>query len=227
MDHETLYSNRFSAAETAARERLWRVLVKDFLHQWIPDTGCVLDLGAGDCAFINAVKARRRIAVDVNPTVALRAANGVETLVGSLHKGQYSGVCDVVMASNVFEHLESVDELLRLLGACSDALGPGGRLIVLQPNFKYAHKEFYDYLDHSLPLTESSLSEALELTGFSVEVLEPRFLPYSAKKQRFNPSWALRLYLRLKPMWWLFGKQMLIVARSGSEQSVPNLNSGC
>lgn len=216
MDEQALYANRFSDSESSARRRLWQVLVTDFLNQWIPTDGCVLDLGAGDCAFINAVNARRRIAVDVNPEVTASAAPGVEVVVGKLEPHRFSGECDLVMASNVFEHLATTDELLTLLHACAGVLRPDGRLIVLQPNFKYAYRNFYDYLDHSLPLTEASLSEALELAGFQIERVEPRFLPYSVKKQRITASWALRLYLRLKPLWRVFGKQMLIVAKANA-----------
>ena len=213
MDEQALYANRFSDADSAARRRLWQVLVADFLDQWIPTDGCVLDLGAGDCAFINAVNARRRIAVDVNPEVIASAAPGVEVVVGKLEPHRFSGECDLVMASNVFEHLVSVDELLTLLQDCASVLRPNGRLMVLQPNFKYAYREFYDYLDHSLPLTEGSLVEALELAGFRIERVEARFLPYSVKKLRITAPWALKLYLRLTPVWSIFGKQMLIVAR--------------
>jgi hypothetical protein len=80
----------------------------------------------------------------------------------------------------------------------------------------YAYREFYDYLDHRLPLTEASLVEALELAGFRIERVEARFLPYSVKKQRIRASWVLKLYLRLKPAWRVFGKQMLIVARTNA-----------
>ncbi len=216
MDEQALYANRFSGTESMARQRLWQVLVTDFLNQWIPADGCVLDLGAADCAFINAVDARRRIAVDVNPGVIASAAPGVEAFVGTLEAGRFSDECDLVMASNVFEHLATIDELIALLHACADALRPGGRLIVLQPNFKYTYREFYDYLDHSLPLTEASLVEALNLAGFQIERVEARFLPYSMKKQRIKASWALRLFFRLKPLWRVFGKQMLIVTRANA-----------
>ena len=214
MDERELYANRFSDDDSEARLRLWQVLVEEFLVQWIPSDGCVLDLGAGDCAFINAVTARRRIAVDVNPDVKRSAASGVEVVVGKLEEGMFTGECDLVMASNIFEHLADADELLAVLRACRDALGSGGRLIVLQPNYKYTGPEFYDYLDHSLPLTEGSIAEALELAGFEVERLEARFLPFSVKKQRITAPLALRLYLRLRPAWRIFGKQMLVVARA-------------
>lgn len=216
MDEGLLYTNRFTDADSSARRRLWQVLVSDFFDQWIPRDGCVLDLGAGDCAFINAVTSSRRIAIDVNPEISRSAAPGVEVVVGKLEPHRFRGECDLLMASNVFEHLGSTDELMMLLHDCANALYPSGRIIVMQPNFKYAYRDFYDYLDHRLPLTEASLVEALELAGFRIERVEARFLPYSVKKQRIRASWVLKLYLRLKPAWRVFGKQMLIVARTNA-----------
>lgn len=40
---------------------------------------------------------------------------------------------------------------------------------------------FWDYFDHHLPLTHLSLSEGLELAGFEVQRVVPRFLPYTVK----------------------------------------------
>ena len=47
----------------------------------IPPDGVVLELGAGYGCFINAVKARRRLAVDVWPGMTEHLAPGVEGIV--------------------------------------------------------------------------------------------------------------------------------------------------
>ena len=39
-------------------------------------------------------------------------------------------------------------------------------MVVLMPNIRYLAGRYWDYLDHHLPLTHLSLSEALELTGY-------------------------------------------------------------
>lgn len=213
MDERSLYRIRFGKTELATRQRLWRVLVDEWMSRWIDPAGTVLDLGASDCAFINNVTARRRIAVDINPDVEAAAGPGVEVVVGTLEDSGIEAECDVIMASNIFEHLPSIDVLLELLGTCHDALVPGGRLLILQPNFRYTTKQFYDYLDHSLPLTHKSLEEALAMVGLEVERSIRQFLPYSAKKRRITWNSALRAYLRIPVAWKIFGKQMFIVAR--------------
>jgi hypothetical protein len=49
-------------------------------------------------------------------------------------------------------------------------------------------------------------------TGFMLEEQIHRFLPFTMSRGRQRPIWMLRLYLKLKFAWRLFGKQFLIVA---------------
>jgi hypothetical protein len=57
------------------------------------------------------------------------------------------------------------------------------------------------------------LQEGLELTGFSVERKWARFLPYSMSQGFTPPLVFLRLYLRLRFLWPILGKQFLVLAR--------------
>src|SRR5262249_16375839 len=91
-------------------------------------------------------------------------------------------------------------------------LRPGGRLLVLGPNIRYASRVYWDFFDHHLPLSDRSMAEVLETTGFALEEVRARFLPYTIKS-RF-PRWPLlfRLYVRCGPLHPVFGKQMCVVA---------------
>lgn len=53
--------------------------------------------------------------------------------------------------------------------------------MILQPNIRYVGPAYWDYIDYHIALTEHSLVEALEVTGYRIERLIPRFLPYTAK----------------------------------------------
>jgi SAM-dependent methyltransferase len=117
------------------------------------------------------------------------------------------------MASNVFEHLRDPDALLEVLEAVRQALRPGGRLIVMQPNIRAVGARFWDYFDHTLPLTEKGMAEALRVSGFQLLEWRARFLPYTVKGQLPTWPWLVRLYLKLPLAWRIFGKQMLLVAR--------------
>lgn len=215
LETSRLYAARFSPGMLAEKAELWRVLVEAHFRRYVRAESTVLDLGAGSCELINAVRARRRIAVDINPAVVRHAGPGVEAHVAELEALDTivaEGSVDLVFASNVFEHLESPDRLISVLGEVRRVLVPGGRLCILQPNIRFVGGAFWDFVDHRLPLTEKGMVEALELAGLEVETVRPRFLPYTTKSRL--PMWPVlvRAYLAFKPAQWILGKQMLIIA---------------
>lgn len=213
---DRLYAHRFSPRERAAKARLWRTLCDAFFARYVPDGATVLDLGAGHCDFINQIAAARRIAVDVNPDMPRFASEGVEThsiALDALDEHIEADSVDFAFASNVFEHMPDADALLDALEAARRVLRPGGRLMVLQPNVRLVGGRFWDFLDHSLPLTERGMAEALALAGFEVVELRARFLPYTTKGRLSRHPWLVRAYLALPAAQWFLGKQMLIVAR--------------
>ncbi|HEX8202490.1 MAG TPA: class I SAM-dependent methyltransferase [Isosphaeraceae bacterium] len=212
-----LYAHRFPQNEREAKARLWRVICEAFLARYVPPGATVLDVGAGYCDFINNITARRRIAIDLNPDTPGYAAPGVEVHTLALERLTEAIApqsVDLAFASNVFEHLRGPDALLRILAALRGVLQPGGRLIVLQPNIRAVGTTFWDFVDHTLPLTDKGMTEALEISGFEVIERRPRFLPYTTKSRL--PQWPVlvRLYLALPPAQWLLGKQMFLVART-------------
>src|SRR5689334_2661269 len=83
---EQLYAKRWTDRELMAKSRLWKVLYDSFLSRYVPPGGAVLDIAAGFCDFINNVRAGRRVAIDLNPQMARRAAPGVETYLTSLER---------------------------------------------------------------------------------------------------------------------------------------------
>ena len=56
------------------------------------------------------------------------------------------------------------------------------------------------------------MSEVLELEGFKIEEVRPRFLPYTVKSRLPKSALLVRLYLSLRPLHLLLGKQMFLVA---------------
>jgi SAM-dependent methyltransferase len=195
---------------------LWKVLCDAFLARYVPTDGTVLDIGAGYCNFINNVRAVRRIAIDVNPETVRRAAPGVEVHLVPLERvGTVLDPesIDLVFASNVFEHLRGPDVLLEVLESVHRVLVPAGHLIIMQPNIRWVGTAFWDFVDHTLPLTERGMAEALELSGFEVVECRSKFLPYTLTRRRLPGLVLARIYLALPPIQWLLGKQMFLVAR--------------
>jgi SAM-dependent methyltransferase len=212
---DRLYAARFTEREREQKAALWRALCEGFLQRYVRPDATVLDLGAGYCDFVNHIRAARRLAVDLNPDTKDFAAPGVE--VHSLALSDLSPTIapasvDLAFASNVFEHLRSPDALLEVLAAVRAVLKPGGRLIVMQPNVRLVGGRFWDFFDHTLPLTEKGMVEALVIAGFRVVECRARFLPYTTKSRLPVSAAFLRLYLACPPAQWLLGKQMLIVA---------------
>jgi len=208
------YERRF-AGQADYRDRVWRVLVDNIFQTYVPETGAVLELGCGWGEFINHVRASRRIGMDLNPESRARLSAGVEFLHQdcSAEWPVPTASLDAIFTSNFFEHLPDKASLARTLQQALRCVKPGGRLICLGPNIRYLGGAYWDFWDHYIPLTDSSLVEVLELTGFTIERALPRFLPYTMSRRRNPPLWTLQLYLRLPFVWPLFGKQFLVVAR--------------
>lgn len=209
-----LYSERFNPDELEAKRQLWTALYDGFFRPMINSTDTVLDLGAGSCEFINACHASNKIAVDLNPETKRYARDAHVVLAPSDRMVEIADASvDVVFTSNFFEHLPDKRALLDTLTECGRVLRPGGRLLVLMPNLRYVGHRYWDYFDHHLPLTHHSLAEGLTMTGFVVDRVTPRFVPYTVKDSPVKVrSGLVRAYLRLPFLWPLLGRQMFLAA---------------
>lgn len=195
------------------REILWRALWKFHFSKHVATSDCVLELGCGYAHFINNVQARRRIAVDSWPSFLKYLAKDVEGHVGDANDLSFleRGSIDFAFASNLFEHLTK-ECLSALLAQLSDKLTIRGKLAILQPNYRYAYKEYFDDYTHVSVYSHESLCDFLAAHRYEVIECIPRFLPLTIKNRKMIVSESLiRLYLSLplKPL----GKQMLVIAR--------------
>jgi SAM-dependent methyltransferase len=216
-----LYRERFAEDDTAFKEEVWRILCEQIFQPHVKGDDTVLDLGAGRCEFINAIRCGSKIAVDLNPDVVnhAREARVVQASSTDMKDVATSSV-DVIFSSNFLEHLPDKRSVLRTLAECNRLLRPEGTLIILMPNIRYLHGRYWDYFDHHTPLSHYSLTEALSLTGFDPIRVVPRFLPYTVKQRSIPRSTLLvRVYLSLPFLWQLFGRQMLVIARRSSSLS--------
>jgi hypothetical protein len=87
------------------------------------------------------------------------------------------------------------------------------------PNFKYAWKQYFDFADHRLALTHITVLEHLAASGFEVESVWPRFLPYSFTGRLPARPELTRLYLKVPFAWQVLGKQFLVVGRAPEDPS--------
>lgn len=196
-----------------ARRVVWRVIA-EHLAPWIPPSAAVLELGAGYCDWINHVQAARRVATDVWPDFAVHAASGVETRVLDAGKDVATlpdAGFDVVLASNLLEHFEP-DVTAALVREVCRVLRPGGRFLIVQPNFRYAYRSYFDDYTHRAIFTDVSLPALLRASGFAIDHVDPTFVPYSMQGSAITPrAWMVRAYLAspFRPR----AGQMCVVAR--------------
>jgi SAM-dependent methyltransferase len=198
--------------DDAPRATVWKA-VAAHLSSYVPPDAHVLELGAGYCHWINQVQAGRRVAVDIWPGVARHTAAGVDPVVLDIGEGLRSlgaGAFDVVLASNLLEHF-APDAAAAVVEDIGFVLRPAGRLIAIQPNFRYAWRQYFDDYTHRAVFTDVSLPALLRAKGFTIDEVQPRFLPYSMRDTRLPiTTWLVRAYLAspVKPA----AGQMLVVA---------------
>lgn len=217
-DLSTIYQARFSQTGLGKRERVWRALCSSFFQRKVGPNKTVLDLACGYGDFINHIEAKAKFAVDLNPDAKqhlsgdIQFSNAPATDLGSVP----DEALDVVFTSNFLEHLPDKTALDAVFLQVHKKLKPGGKFIVLGPNIKYAYREYWDFYDHYIPLSHLSLAEGLSISGFSIEEVIPKFLPFTMNNATPAHPLLVKAYLRLPIAWKVMGKQFLVIARKDS-----------
>jgi SAM-dependent methyltransferase len=194
------------------RDVVWKALWRYYFRHRIRPSDTVLDLGSGYGDFINNVIAARRVAIDLWPGFKAHLQDDVEAIVGPVSdlSRVADGSIDFAFASNLFEHVTQ-QEFAETLSSLRAKLSPNGSLTILQPNYRFAYREYFDDYTHISIYSHISLCDFLAANGFELIEVRPRFLPLTVKSRL--PTWAplIGLYLNspVKPL----GKQMLVRAR--------------
>ena len=213
MDVRSIYARRFKP-DLPIRDAMWKILCRDFFQKYVDSNSRVLEIGAGYCEFINNIHASHKIAVDINPDVKDFANKDVDIVLKTA--SQISAVpnssVDVVFASNFFEHLTR-DEITATFHEVYRVLAPAGIFMVLQPNIRFCARDYWMFFDHITPIDDRAFVEALEINGFEILEVIDRFLPYSTKSRLPKALFLVRLYLRFRFAWRIFGQQSFILSR--------------
>jgi hypothetical protein len=137
---------------------------------------------------------------------------GIEGWVGDVADLSFLAPYSVnfVFASNLFEHITQ-NKFASILSQLKTALAKDGTLNILQPNYFYAYREYFDDYTHCSVYSHVSICDFLNANGYDVIECRPRFLPLTVKSRLPVSPFLIQLYLALpwKPM----GKQMFIRAR--------------
>jgi SAM-dependent methyltransferase len=194
------------------RDLVWKTLCERHFSRLISATDCVLELGAGYGTFINNVTAARRIAVDQWSGFVAHLGPGVEGKVGNVTDLSFLEAASVnfAFASNLFEHITQ-DDFATVLEQLKRILAVEGTLNILQPNFYYAYREYFDDYTHRTIYTHTGLCDFLAAHGYNVIECQKGFLPLTLKSRMPVSKTLIRAYLASP--WKPFAKQMLIRAR--------------
>ncbi len=210
-----LYKIRFTQNELPRKNAIWQVICRDFLQRFIKTSDTVVDVACGYGEFLNYISANKKIAVDLN-------ADALKFLDADIEFHQCKATdlglviienADVIFTSNFLEHLPDKKTLDVFLDQVMTALKPGGKYLILGPNLRYLPGQYWDFYDHHLGLTHLSLSEALQLKGFNVQICIDRFLPFTTQGTLPTHPWLVWAYLKMPFVWKFFGKQFFIVSQ--------------
>lgn len=186
-------------AYTPKRNVVWREICRWLNRRWISPFSRILELGSGYGDFIGGIVGKDKLAIEKDDGfapfyeklqgVTVRWADAVAAF-----SQLPSSSRDVIFASNFFEHF-SLEQVQLLLKEVIRVLAPRGKLIVLQPNFKFCSAHYFDDWTHRTPFSHISFSDLLETSGFCIDHCYPRFLPFSFKTRLPVFGWLVRCYL--------------------------------
>jgi SAM-dependent methyltransferase len=207
-----IYRERFGH-NLSYRRSVWKILVEQLFRPRAGRPNSVLEIGTGYGDFINQFDSPQRAAMDLNPDAADYLEAGVTFHCQDATKRWPldDESVDLIFTSNFFEHLPDKDAICRVLDEAHRVLVPGGRVMAIGPNIKHVPGAYWDFWDHTTPLTDKSLAEAFKLGGFTIAEKRSRTLPYTMSNVREAPVVLLKLYLRMPFAWRIFGHQFLVV----------------
>jgi hypothetical protein len=204
MINKILYDNRFGNLQE--RQRIWKILTANFFQEYINKDENVLDFGSGYCEFINNISCGTKYAYDLDKSMKKYANKDVIFL----NKDKFPDNIDKIFISNVFEHMEKKD-IIKLVEKFYKILKKGSRVLVLQPNIRFAYKDYWMFFDHITPIDDRALEEIFGVFKFKLIEKILRFLPFSTKSSLQQNSIFIKIYLKLTFIWKFFGKQSFLV----------------
>ena len=106
---------------------------------------------------------------------------------------------DLIVANDFLEHIQK-QRLFNILGLIKDSLQPGGTLLVSVPNMSnpFSLMNRYKDITHEIGFTESSLAEALRMSGFKDVKIKGASYPVVSFKTAVGKVAVIFIYNTLK-----------------------------
>jgi len=215
MNHNRIYEYRFANVDMQKKNVVWKEIAHFLYNTHLNEPQKTLDPAGGLCEFINHVPSAERWTIDLSDEVKKFAAPDIKTIIGNnLEVELPENYFDGVFISNFLEHLNSQFEVADFLERMFKTLKSKGRIVIMGPNFRYTYKDYFNFADHTVILTELGVAEHLYGAGFNIVKNYPQFLPLSFRSKGFLPvnSFIIKTYLNIPFAWKFLGEQFLLVA---------------
>ena len=214
MNYERIYQYRFKDIDTKKKNIVWKEVSQFICKNYFTEAQRLLDPAGGLCEFINYATVDEKWTIDLFDGIKQHANKDVKVLIGNnLTIDIPENYFDGVFISNFLEHLHSQEEVAHFLRRMYMSLRSNGKIVIMGPNFKYTYKEYFDFADHTVILSELGVAEHLYGAGFALKNIYPKFLPLSFRSGSFLPvnDFTTKIYLQTKFCWKILGKQFLVV----------------
>lgn len=209
MNVDQIYQRRFD--KTEERKILWGVLVKNYFQQFVSKKDVVLDVPCGYGEFINLIECKTKYALDINPDSKKFLKKGITFLKASSTKIPLKEKSvDKIFVSNFFEHLTRED-IQKTVEEFKRILKPKGQVMVLQPNIRFAAKDYWMFFDHITAVDDRALEEIFDIVGFSLKKRVLRFVPFTSQGRLPMSKTLIRLYIAFPLAWRILGKQTFMI----------------
>lgn len=193
------------------RNEVWKILTENFFQKFVRPEDRILDIPCGFGEFINHIKCRQRIAMDIRSDSKKYLNPGVQFIkCESTKLALPDESVEKIFISNFFEHISREDIIITVKEA-KRVLTKGGQVLVFQPNIRFLQKDYWMFYDHITPIDDRALEEVFGAYGLNMIHKIERFFPYTLKSRLPKSKLLVRLYLKFPILWGLFGEQSFLV----------------
>jgi len=199
----------------AKKNIVWNEIAHFLYNTHLNKPQKMLDPAGGLCEFINHIPSQERWTIDLSEDVKKYANPDIKTIIGDNLKVELpQDYFDGIFISNFLEHLNSQFEVAAFLERMFHAMRSKGRIVIMGPNFRYTYKDYFNFADHTVILTELGVAEHLYGAGFNIIKSYPKFLPLSFRSKSILPinKLFINMYFKFPFAWRLLGEQFLLVA---------------
>lgn len=213
MNYKRIYSYRFEKVDMEKKNVVWNEIAHFLYNTHLNKPQKMLDPAGGLCEFINHIPSSERWTIDLSEEIKKYADPQIKTIIGNnLEVELPENYFDGIFISNFLEHLNTQFEVADFLERMFKSMRSKGRIVIMGPNFRHTYKDYFNFADHTVILTELGVAEHLYGAGFNILEIYDKFLPLTFRRGLPVSRFLINTYLKMPFAWRFFGEQFLLVA---------------